>query len=76
MAWQNSAKFYGVAEYGRLRQIAVSWLGLIGGRAQGIAGWSYDATLVKQYLYIGGNYKRRVASVGNEASGRHVSPRH
>jgi len=32
--------------------------------------------LVKQYLYIGGNYKRRVTSVGNEVSGCHVTPRH
>jgi len=34
------------------------------------------ATLVKQYLYIDGNHKRKVASVRNEVSGRHVTPRH
>jgi hypothetical protein len=33
-------------------------------------------TLVKQYLYIDGNYKRRVASVRSETSSRYVSPRH
>jgi len=33
-------------------------------------------TLVKQRLYIDGNYKRRVASVGSETSGRYVLPQH
>ena len=31
--------------------------------------------LAKWYLYINGNHKRRVASVGNETSGRHLSSR-
>jgi len=30
--------------------------------------------LVKQYLYIDSNYKRRVASVGNKVSGYYVTP--
>jgi len=33
-------------------------------------------TLVKQRLYIDGNYKRRVASVGSKISGCYMSPRH
>jgi hypothetical protein len=31
--------------------------------------------LAKRHLYIDSNHKRRVASVGNETSGRHVSSR-
>jgi len=33
-------------------------------------------TLVKQYLYLDSSYKRRVASVRNEANGYYILPQH